>query len=224
MRTRSRVVVAMIAALVLVGTSTATADVAAKEKKGTALVGLFKIDPTDCATAKVSGSYFRLIYPGGTAEAGPFGEDADSRCADKTYTGVSPGTDGGLRTGAYQPAPDPPFDAAGNSLGGKILGPGKSHGATVVVSTNKRGASGTEYPAPKIVASRRGELTGQVEAWLTDTPGFQYENGPTAITGTYDKKSGAYTIEWTAVTKAGPGAGSTNLWHLEGTFVKAKKK
>lgn len=225
MHARSRVVVAMIAALVLVGTSTATADVAAKEKKGTALVGLFKIDPADCATAEVSGSYLRLIFPGGTLEAGPFDPDLDSICADKTYSGITPGTDGGLRTGAYQPAPDPPFDEAGNGLGDKIITPFKFHFSNMGFATNKRGPSGTAYPAPKIVSSKQGELTGQMKALTPYFEGLVYEdNGSTVITGTYDKKSGAYTLELVSRITQGNAVGATSLIHLEGTFVKAKKK
>jgi len=235
MHARTRVVLATIAALALVGTSTATADVAAKKKKSAALVGVFEIDAADCATAEVSGSYFRMIAAGGTAEAGPFLPNGDSTCIDQSYTGLTAGTDGGLRTGEYQPQPDPPFDEAGNGLADAIVEPAIFFALKFGVSTNESDPqSGTAVPAPRIVASKKGALTGQLKAISvayggqefnqgTPKPDGSIEGGTSALTGTYDKKSGAYTIEWTSQIAGGSFDGFTGVWHLEGTFVKAKK-
>src|SRR5258708_6281657 len=63
-----------------------------------ALVGTFRIAPGACAPG-ASGSYFRMILPTGNG-TGPFIQNADSACGDKTYTPLAPGTDGGLVAGA----------------------------------------------------------------------------------------------------------------------------
>ena len=50
-----------------------------------------------------TGSYIRLVLAGGTRENGPFFPNPSSKAT--TTTLLAPGTDGGLRTGAFQPAP-----------------------------------------------------------------------------------------------------------------------
>ena len=57
---------------------------------GQALKGLFKLDPASCASGPASGSYFRMIQPGGGAN-GPFIENNTSACGDKTYTDLAGG-------------------------------------------------------------------------------------------------------------------------------------
>lgn len=235
MRARTRLVLATIAALALVGTSSATADVAVKKKSST-LVGAFQIDPAACSTAEVSGSYFRMIAAGGTADAGPFLPNGDSTCSDQSYTGLAGGTDGGLLTGDYQPQPDPPFDDAGNGLADAIVQPATFFALDFAVSTNETDPqSGDAVPAPKIVASKKGKLSGQLKAISVAYGGQEFNQGTpkpdgsaiggtSALTGTYDKKSGAYTIEWTSQIAGGSFDGFTGVWHLEGTFEKATKK
>ncbi len=88
------------------------------------LVGTFSIDDAVCDdAANVAGSYFRMLQPGGTLDAGPFIDNADSVCADTTLTGLTAGTDGGLITGDWQAAPDPAFDESGNGLVDSIFQP-----------------------------------------------------------------------------------------------------
>ena len=82
------------------------------------LVGTFSIDDAVCDTAEVSGSYFRMLQPDGN-----YIPNSDSACADVTYSGMTAGTDGGLVTGAYQEAPDPAFDDAGNATADAIFAP-----------------------------------------------------------------------------------------------------
>ncbi|MFO7591105.1 MAG: hypothetical protein R6X23_09430 [Acidimicrobiia bacterium] len=193
MHARTRVVLATLAALALVGTSTATADVAAK-KKSTALVGVFEIDAVDCATAEVSGSYFRMIQAGGTAEAGPFLPNGDSTCTDQSYTGLTAGTDGGLRTGEYQPQPDPPFDGAGNGLADAIFEPATFFALKFAVSTNEADPqSGTAVPAPKITASKKGALSGQLKAISVAYGGQEFNQGTPKPDGTIEGGTSALT-------------------------------
>ena len=87
------------------------------------LVGTFSIDSAVRSADVWSGSYFQMVQPGGTVEAGPFVPNADSTCSDPNYTALMPGTDGGLVTGAFQPAPEPAYDDAGNALAAAIFEP-----------------------------------------------------------------------------------------------------
>ena len=108
------------------------------------LVGLFKIDGGQCTTAGVtSGSSFRMINPGGKLGEGPFISNGDSSCGDKTYSPMSPGSDGGMRIGAYQPEVSPPFDASG-------------HGATELI------AKGTPFFAVRfaVATNQKDPQTG----------------------------------------------------------------
>jgi len=233
MRARTHIVLAAIAVMALVGASTATADVGAKKKRST-LVGVFQIDAAECA--EVSGSYFRMVAAGGTAEAGPFLPNGDSTCVDQSYTALAAGTDGGLRTDDYQPQPDPPFDDAGNGLADAIAEPVTFFALEFEVSTNETDPqSGDAVPTPKIVASKKGTLSGQVTAVSVAYGGQEFNQGApkpdgsvtggtSRLTGTYDKKSGAYTLEWTSQIAGGSFDGFTGVWHLEGTFEKAAKK
>ena len=236
MMVRVRLVVATIAAFALVGATAANADVVAKKKKKkSSLVGTFQIEAADCSTADVTGSYFRMVSAGGTPDAGPFLPNGDSTCADPSFTSLAPGTDGGLRTGEYQPQPDPPFDEAGNGLADAIVQPATFFALNFAVSTNETDPqSGDAVPAPKIVVSKKGGLSGKLQAISVAYGGQEFNQGApkpdgsatggtSAPTGTYDKKSGAFTIEWTSQISGGSFDGFTGVWHLEGVFEKAKK-
>src|SRR3954451_11240689 len=111
------------------------APVQAAAASGQALGGTFKLSAGVCG-ATVGGSSFRMIQPGGTAGGGPFVQNTDSSCADKTYTPLSPGSDGGLVTGGYQPQPDPPFDGTGGGKAGRITAPAKFYGVNFAAATN----------------------------------------------------------------------------------------
>src|SRR5438874_748056 len=76
---------------------------------GAPLVGTFRLKPGTCTSSGASGTYFRMILANGSP-TGPYLSNSDSSCSDQSYTPLQPGTDGGLRTGAYQPVPDPAFD------------------------------------------------------------------------------------------------------------------
>ena len=236
MRVRSRWVVALVATAVVVGASMpAGAGVDAK-KKGRALVGVFRIDPASCTTTDVTGSYFRMISAGGTTAAGPFLPNGDSTCVDQSYTSLAPGTDAGLRTGRYQPQPDPPFDATGNGLADAIAPPTTFFAQKFAVSTNPTDPqSGDAVPAPKITVAKKGALTGRLQAVTVAYGGQQFNQGSpkpdgsatggtSALTGTYNNKTGAYTIEWTSQIVGGTFDGFTGVWHLEGTFKKQSAK
>lgn len=209
----------------------AVADVKAAAA-GSALVGTFRVTAGSCASG-VTGSYFRMLQPGGT----PTGPDsgylvnANSTCANQTYTLFSPGSDGGLITGGYQPEPNPGFDGSGNSLANRIVPPATFFGVKFSVSTaSPDPQTGTSVPAPSITTTGAGALAGDLRAFGASwnnghfnqgtpkpdgtTPGLT--NGPT---GTYNPSSNAYTLTWTSQIVAGPFNGFTGQWHLTGTFV-----
>src|SRR6266540_1044144 len=96
-----------------------THDTAAGEK----LKGLFRVTAGSCAAGPATGSYFRMIQPGGSVASGPYLQNTGTACKDKSYTPLRPGRDGGLSTAAYQPQPDPPFDSGGGGLADRITQP-----------------------------------------------------------------------------------------------------
>jgi hypothetical protein len=209
-----------------------TTTTKASTSKGTSgeLVGTFGIDAASCTAAGApTGSYFRMVKSGGNLDAGPFVDNADSSCTDKSYTALAPGTDGGLVTGSYQEQPDPPFDAAGKATAGKIVTPTAFFGAPFAVSTNPTDPASKTKVATPVVSVADGKLTGNVGAVSVAWNGQQFNQGApkpdgskpgstTDLSGTYDAKTGAYTIEWASQIVGGPFDGFTGVWHLEGTF------
>lgn len=195
------------------------------------LVGTFAIDPASCADAStISGSYFRMIQGGGTLADGPFVANADSSCADQTYSALLPGTVG-LSTGEFQPQPAEPFDAGGNGLADSIVAPTKFFGVNFAVSTNEVDpASGASVAAPTIVSNADGTLSGELSAVSVAWNGQQFNQGSpkpdgsrpgltTDLSGTYDPATGRFVIEWVSQIVGGPFDGFSGVWHLEGVFT-----
>ena len=184
-------------------------------------------------SGKPTGSYFRMVQSTGTLEAGPFIANADSTCTDKTYSALVPGTDGGLTTGKYQPEPDPPFDAGKNGLASKVTQPTKFFAVGFAMSTNQKDPqTSTDAPAPSITADASGALTGNLSAVGVAWNGLQFNQGSPKpdgshpgstkdLSGTYDAKTGAFTMEWSSQIVGGAFDGFTGVWHLAGTFEKS---
>src|SRR5689334_18295196 len=128
---RSSLVALALLALTLLGAGEARAA-------DTNLVGTFALTAGACASGSASGTYFRMVQPSGTVASGPYVSNADSKCSDKTYTVLAPGSDGGLVTGGYQPAPTPAFDADGNSLSNRIVVPATFFGVKFSISTDPK--------------------------------------------------------------------------------------
>ncbi|MGB8860263.1 MAG: hypothetical protein WCC60_13440 [Ilumatobacteraceae bacterium] len=182
------------------------------------LLGTFSVDPGDCASGTATGSYFQMVMPGGTAEAGPFIANADSTCADTNYSLLTPGTAGGLVTGDWQSAPDPAFDATGNGLADQIVAPVTFFAVAFAAATDPNEAK------PSITAAD-GVLTGDLSAFTAYYGAGVFNQGApkpdgagTAPTGTIDPETGAYMLEWTSLIVGGSFDGFTGVWHLEGTF------
>ena len=184
------------------------------------LVGTFSIDDAVCTdAANVTGSYFRMLQPGGTLEAGPFIPNADSACVDTTYSGLTAGTDGGLVTGAYQAAPEPAFDEAGNGLAGAIFAPVTFFAVAFAGATDPAEAMPT-------LAATDGTLTGDLSAFTAYYGGANFNQGAPkpdgsgeAPVGTIDPETGAYVLDWTSQIVGGSFNDFVGVWHLEGTFT-----
>jgi hypothetical protein len=204
----------------------ASASAAAHAAAGKALVGTFKLAPGRYAHGRASGSYFRMIFPGGGRK---YFKNPDSAAGDKTFTLLRPGTSGGLVTGRFQRNPSPPFDRSGNSLAAAIIRPQKFAGIYFGLATlPKDPQSGKTVPAPSVRASGR-TLAGFLQA-LTAEWNKQYFNQgapkpgaarPTA-SGSYNARTGAFVLQWTSLIKGGAFNGFTGFWHLQGTFRPAR--
>jgi hypothetical protein len=178
------------------------------------LVGLFSIDDAVCDAADVSGSYFRMLQPDGN-----YIPNSDSACADVTYSGLAAGTDGGLVTGAYQEAPDPAFDDAGNATADAIFAP------VTFFAVAFAGATDSAEAMPMLTATD-GVLTGDLSAFTAYYGGGSFNQGAPkpdgtgeAPMGTIDPETGAYVLDWTSLISGGSFDGFTGVWHLEGTFT-----
>lgn len=195
----------------------------------TDLKGAFRITAGSCGGATVTGSWFRMIQPGGSPEAGPFVENADSPCADKTYTPLRAGTDGGLVNGAHQPQPAEPFDGPGNGTAARIVQPQRFFGVHFAAATNATDPQ-TQAATGAPLMRRDGEkLTGDLRAFGVAWNRQHFNQGSPkpdgtrpgqtrAVSGTIDTRTKAYTLTWASTIVGGPFNNFTGLWRLQGTF------
>lgn len=225
--------VAAAAAVGLLLAVGAEAAGAARTTKAKPLVGAFKITPGTSSGTTVTGSYFRMVQPGGTVASGPFVPNADSTGTDKTYTLLTPGTDGGLVTGKYQPAPTPAFDSAGNGLAADIVSPTKFFGVNFALATNKTDPQTSQATRLPTIKNANGKLSGDLDALGVDYGNQHFNQGTpkpdgslpgasTALTGTYNAKTAKFTLTWASAIVGGPFNGFTGVWHLEGTYTPKK--
>jgi hypothetical protein len=222
-------------ALGILGVASSPVPAGAASSRPTQLIGTFKLTAGSCAGTTPSGSYFRMIYPGGTLTAGKFFANPDSTCTDKSYTLTSPGTAGGFTTGKYQPNPTPAFSSTGNALSSAIIQPQLFTAIDFSISTNSSDPqTGTKVPPPTIKV-RNGTLSGQVAAWSAAWNKLYFNQGSPkpdgtspgltqAVTGTYNAKTRAFVLTWASAVVGGPFNGFTGFWHLSGKFTPSKKK
>lgn len=231
---RSTLPVLLVAVVALVATACGGEDknkASAGEQE--ALVGLFNVTAGTCSDAAVtSGSYFRMIQPGGKPVEGPYVPNGDSPCGDKTWSPMKPGSDGGLRTGAFQAQESPPFDGGGNGVSKKITEPTKWFAVTFAIATNEVDPqTNTKARQPEIFV-KDGKLSGDLSAYAAAWNGQHFNQGApkpggdvpgltAGPTGTYDGATKKYALDWTSQIVGGPFNNFTGTWHLEGTFEKA---
>jgi len=199
------------------------------------LKGTLGISPGKTATkaqqkktrAKYTGSYFRMILPGGTDK---FFLNNDSRAADKSYTLFRTGTDKGLKLGAFQNPPTPAFAPNGFALAKRIVLPETFAGIDFSISTAAIDAqTGSKDTVPRLFATGK-KLTGDTRAWTAGWNSIYFNQGSPKpngtlpgfskpVTGTYDPKTKAYEITWYSLIVGGPFNGFTGYWHLQGKVI-----
>jgi hypothetical protein len=197
---------------------------------GEPMLGLFKLTAGSAPLGQSpSGSYVEMLNGSGGALP-----NLSSPSANKDYTTFTPGPDGGLSTVAYEPAPSPAFagGTSGNALADDIVQPVGFEGTNFSIDTNPTDAqTGQPDPIPQI-DNDKGTLSGQITAWDAQWNGQSFNQGTpkpdgtspgatTALSGTYDAATGAFTLSWRSQIVGGPFDGFSGVWHLAGTFVPA---
>jgi hypothetical protein len=210
-----------------------TGSAGASGSHASSLVGTFKLSAGSCTGATPTGTYFRMIYPGGSITAGKFFDNPDSTCSDQSYTLASPGVAGGLKTTKYQASPSPAFSATGSALADSIIEPQGFTAINFSIATNPTDpGTGAALPAP-VIKVKNGRLSGQVEAWTADWNNLYFNQGSPKpgggtpgltqpVTGTYNTKTHAFVLTWASSVVGGPFNGFTGYWHLQGVFKAAK--
>ncbi len=196
------------------------------------LAGTFALTPGACPSAKGTGTFFRMVQPSGTVANGPFVSNADSTCSDKTFTLLSPGTDGGLTTGAYQSAPNPVFDSAGNSRASRLTVPATFFGVKFGLSTDATELQ-TKTAVPTVsITEDNGALLADLRGFTASWNNQYFQQGSpkpdgstpgltTKAKGTLNATTNAFVLEWTSTIVGGPFNDFTGSWHLEGTYYPA---
>jgi hypothetical protein len=195
---------------------------------GSPLVGVFAITAGSCSSSSPTGTYFRMIEPGGTLD-GPFLSNGNSPCSVQTYTPLSPGTAGGLSTVSYQPNPTPAFNGSGDGVANSLTQPQDFFGVNFALSTNSTDPQTGQSVAVPSISNSAGALSGNLEAisvaWNNQNfnqgspkPGGSTPGLTAVPTGTYDAASGVFTLNWASAIVGGPFNNFTGLWHLQGTF------
>jgi hypothetical protein len=196
------------------------------------LVGTFKITAGGCnpATNVISGSYFKLIYPGGNTNTGFFFQNSSSSCFNKSFTMIAPGTQGGLVTETYQPGPRVAFTNSGDARANLIIRPVQFATAALSLSTQPNDPQTKKsVPMPAIV-NTGGRLTGTTEAVSAAWRGTSFNQGSPKpggrrpgltrpVSGRYNTRTHAFVITWTSKIVGGPFTGFIGYWHLVGRFV-----
>jgi hypothetical protein len=203
-----RGVALVLAVLLVVGTLGACAS----DKAGTAdqsggtggstsvtdgeLVGLFRLTPGAVDGKQITGTWFRMLQPGGDAKHGPYMTNKNSPADGGQATLLAPGTSGGLRSAGYQSQPSPAFDGKGNSLADAITVPTKFFAVEFSISTNQVDPqTKTEVPPPTIQL-KGGKLTADLSSWAASWNNQQFNQGaPKPVVSTGAKAPGQEQAE-----------------------------
>jgi hypothetical protein len=144
---------------------------------GDELVGLFRLTPGAVEGDEVTGTWFRMLQPGGDADDGPYMKNADSPADGGQATLLAPGSSGGLRSAGYQSQPSPAFDAEGNSLADAITVPTRFFGVEFSISTNAVDPQTKTEVAPPTVRLDDGKLTADLSAWAASWNNQDFNQG-----------------------------------------------
>jgi hypothetical protein len=168
------------------GTAEPSAEHSLDSVKDGELIGLFRFTPGATGADGITGTWFRMLQPGGDAEHGPYMTNGNSPADGGQATLLSPGTSGGLRSGGYQSEPDPAFDGKNNSLADAITVPATWFGVSFSISTNRVDPqTQTEVPPPTVILND-GKLTADLSAWAASWNKQEFNQGapkPVVSTG-----------------------------------------
>jgi hypothetical protein len=223
-------IAALLAALSTVACSSGKHSATASARHE--LIGLFRLTPGAVHGSDITGTWFRMLQPGGSTTSGPYMINADSPADGGQATLLQPGTSGGLRTGGYQSQPTPGFDPGGNSLSGAITAPTKFFGVKFSISTNETDLqTKTKVPPPTILEAN-GKLTADLASWAASWNNQNFNQGaPKPVSSTQAQAPGQQQAQraWDWVSKkwleAAPrstvsGGGATGTFDAKtGAFV-----
>lgn len=175
-----------------------------------------------------TGTYFRMILPGKTDS---YFKNADSRAHDKTYTLLRPGTDGGLKLGAFQLPPRPAFSSNGFARARRITLPEKFAGINFSISTAPTDAQSHVAVHAPTLAVTGSRLTGDFRAWTAEWNSIYFNQGAPKpnnsfpgytrpVNGKYNAKTHAFELTWSSQIVGGPFNRFTGYWHLQGKLVR----
>ncbi|GAA1461404.1 hypothetical protein [Williamsia maris] len=170
------IVGAVLALGLLTGGLTACGSDDAAASESGALTGLLRLEAGKADGDTITGSWFKMVQPGGTVEDGPYMPNGDSPVQGGSVTLLSPGTEGGLRTGAFQSEPTPGFDN-GNSLAGSIMKPTRFFGVGFGVSTNAVDPQTRNPVVAPTVQNDGGKLTANLTAWAASWNNQEFNQG-----------------------------------------------
>lgn len=166
--------VAVIVAVAL----TAASGCGTNDPAPTPLAGLLAFDPGKIDGSQLSGTWFKMVQPGGNPQEGPFMPNANSPVPQGSATLLSPGTDGGLILGDFQSEPNPAFDeATGYSLASRITQPTKFFNIEFGVSTNKIDPQTQRELKPPSVTVSGDKLTADVSSWAASWNRQEFNQG-----------------------------------------------
>ncbi|GAC67922.1 hypothetical protein [Gordonia soli] len=140
------------------------------------LTGLLALSPGQFTDGTLTGSWFKMVQPGGTADKGPFMPNGDSPVEGGSVTLLQPGSEGGLRLGGYQSEPKPGF-REGNSLSGSIMKPTRFFGVEFGTSTNPVDPQTGHKVAAPTVSNSDGTLSGQLVSWAASWNNQEFNQG-----------------------------------------------
>ena len=175
MRRVAIAIVAIVAATTVAGCSSGKKDAASSA--GRELIGLFRLTPGAVNGTKISGTWFRMLQPGGTVNGGPYMVNGDSPADGGKATLLQPGTSGGLRTGGYQSQPVPAFDASNNSRADAITTPTKFFGVKFSISTNETDLQTKTKVAPPTIILKDGRLSADLSSWAASWNNQDFNQG-----------------------------------------------
>jgi hypothetical protein len=203
--------------------------------------GTVVIDAGTCdELGNPSGSWLRMIEPGGNVLAGPYITNYDSNCSEQTYSLLSPGKVG-LKLGKFQRHPNPAFDAATNGLADEIFSPVRFYSVNFAISTESQPEKiGSALSPPRFFVESTGDegspknvrLTANLQSLFVGWNGEFFEQGgphPEGFTGAtttpfgnINLETGQFTLQWSSQVDAGSFDGFIGQWQLTGVLIPNK--